>query len=300
MQVRRAVKWQHLEAQFIRDHARLGQESMFLIHFRIKTHGDVNKANCHPFRMVDGGAFIHNGIIPIVNIPADQSDTRYFVSKILDHLPRGWQYDIEWIVMVEEMIGSFSKAVALWPNMSYYIFGESKGHWEDNAGLKLFKADDEEKLGKVWYSNSSCSLPTQYELDRRAGKAHTSDWHNPHGVITYPKVPMLGSPGNSGDGLPRSTNSPTRPFGVSTNPNMIQTGPHTYRVRTEAERALLREETAAQDEVERLASLSDDELEVECIDNMHMCPKCGSQHSNRQSTFLHFKDCTRFPIFSRK
>ena len=36
-----------------------------LVHFRIKTHGVVEKRNCHPFRVGSDLAMIHNGQLDI-------------------------------------------------------------------------------------------------------------------------------------------------------------------------------------------------------------------------------------------
>lgn len=60
-----------------------------VIHFRMKTHGPVNVENCHPFEVVRGVHFMHNGTID-VTIPkkdADKaSDTNIFVRDVLKPL----------------------------------------------------------------------------------------------------------------------------------------------------------------------------------------------------------------------
>ena len=38
-------------------------DKQVLIHFRIKTHGPIDKNNCHPFLVNNSLGFIHNGII---------------------------------------------------------------------------------------------------------------------------------------------------------------------------------------------------------------------------------------------
>jgi predicted glutamine amidotransferase len=77
VEIRRSLKWEDIEKSFLRDMEN-NSESVFLVHHRIKSHGEVCKENCHPFRMADGGALIHNGVIPIHGIPKDWSDTRHF------------------------------------------------------------------------------------------------------------------------------------------------------------------------------------------------------------------------------
>jgi hypothetical protein len=175
VEIHRSVRWDNLRTQYMADVAKYGKTSHFLIHFRIATHGPVVKDNCHPFRLEDGAAFIHNGIIPVPNseIPEDWSDTRWFVSEIMDTLPVGWQDSVTWTTMLGEMIGH-SKAVTLWPNGDYLISNESSGHWETEDGYKsLITADDEH----VWFSNYSCSLP-KAATPTRTPTAHTGTGGN--------------------------------------------------------------------------------------------------------------------------
>ena len=163
VRIRRSLNWSNLRAQFISDIEKYGDRSPFLVHHRIKSHGVINKDNCHPFRMADGGAFIHNGMIDIYSIPDEVSDTRWFVSHVIDQLPRGWERDIVWCGMVENMIGRTSKAVGLWPDRAYFIFNESAGHWEDDTHNRLYGKYEETKTKRaIWYSNASCNIPSNF------------------------------------------------------------------------------------------------------------------------------------------
>src|SRR3990170_9056739 len=49
-----------------------------LLHFRIRTHGDTDIENCHPFEVSDTIVFAHNGIISNVPTNKNKSDTRVF------------------------------------------------------------------------------------------------------------------------------------------------------------------------------------------------------------------------------
>ena len=53
-----------------------------LIHFRIKTSGQINYDNCHPFYVTHNLAMIHNGVIPNFG-NNETSDTREFISMVL-------------------------------------------------------------------------------------------------------------------------------------------------------------------------------------------------------------------------
>lgn len=115
--------------------------STFLIHFRIATHGMIDKYNCHPFQINKEQAFIHNGIIP--NMPNDgkgdhRSDTRIFKDRILRRLPSGWDTNPAVKYMIEAVIGA-SKLAVLNVDNTFSIFKEASGHWKDD----------------IWYSNNS-------------------------------------------------------------------------------------------------------------------------------------------------
>lgn len=58
-----------------------------IIHFRMKTHGDINIANCHPYEVVPGLWMAHNGILSTGNAanPA-MSDTWHYIQNFLKPL----------------------------------------------------------------------------------------------------------------------------------------------------------------------------------------------------------------------
>lgn len=60
------------------------------IHFRIKTHGEINKANCHPFLAAENIGFMHNGFIDTYMIDARMSDTYNFVEHELKPVIAAW------------------------------------------------------------------------------------------------------------------------------------------------------------------------------------------------------------------
>lgn len=127
--------------QYMHDVNTYGDDSPFLIHFRMTTHGGVSIKNVHPFTMKDGGAMIHNGIIDNpIDEPQGMSDTRFFVRRFIDTLPESWQWDQVLVTAVARYADVYwNKLVFLWPDRSYLIMGEDKGHWDDG----------------VWYSNKS-------------------------------------------------------------------------------------------------------------------------------------------------
>lgn len=116
-----------------------------LIHFRIRTHGDLSKNNCHPFMINTGLGFIHNGVISGFGVE-DISDTSHFNNSIFKPLVEkyGNQVIFEPAIqnLVEARIG-YSKLAFLDRHGNHKIFNESKGVWDDG----------------IWYSNTSYKIP---------------------------------------------------------------------------------------------------------------------------------------------
>jgi len=115
-------------------------ESPFLIHFRIATHGTVDKFNCHPFKIKKDLVFIHNGVIGGVGQEKSRSDTQLFNDNILKKLPKGWESNDAMIPLIEKFIGH-SKMITLSLDGTVSLYNESSGHW----------------VGDVWYSNYTYS-----------------------------------------------------------------------------------------------------------------------------------------------
>ena len=112
-------------------------DSDFLIHFRIATHGDVCVDNAHPFPLKGGGMMIHNGILDIPGLPEGHSDSRYFAKNVISKLPANWYRTPHWPEYLEDIILT-NKIVCIYPDQTI-ILNEKLGDWK----------------GGVWYSNSS-------------------------------------------------------------------------------------------------------------------------------------------------
>jgi len=55
-----------------------------IIHYRMKTHGDIDMENCHPYKVTDDIWMAHNGILSMGNpIDKTKSDTWHFIKFIL-------------------------------------------------------------------------------------------------------------------------------------------------------------------------------------------------------------------------
>lgn len=112
------------------------------IHFRWATHGKTNSDNCHPFRITDHLAMIHNGVLPIqCNVDKNMSDTWHYVNLILQPMAErdpDFCFQPEVIFMGNAAIKG-SKFVFLNADGEYAIWNEDDGHW----------------AGDIWYSNNS-------------------------------------------------------------------------------------------------------------------------------------------------
>jgi hypothetical protein len=113
--------------------------SNIVLHFRISTHGKINETNCHPFKVNEELAFVHNGIISDVPYSKEFSDTFMFNEHILQTLPNEFLNSTGIIELLRTFIGDYNKLVFLNVEDKFTIVNEEAGHWfEDN-----------------WFSNSS-------------------------------------------------------------------------------------------------------------------------------------------------
>jgi hypothetical protein len=146
-----------------------------VLHFRIKTHGLINEANCHPYKITEEFAFVHNGMISGYTDP-NKSDTWLFNEAILQPLVSKWGklslFDDPVKKLIEAKIG-YSKLIFMDNEGNTEIFNEDKGTWDDG----------------VWYSNSSYKKPEPkpltpvswsgyYPYDRNASKYPVDKYHS--------------------------------------------------------------------------------------------------------------------------
>lgn len=119
-----------------------------LIHFRIATHGAINTDNCHPFRITEQIAMIHNGVIDHFGSPS-KSDTKEFCELVLKPLIIQNGFEVlkrESVAsMLSDSIGN-SKLAFINHKGQTVLINEKKGNW--------FKG--------VWYSNKSYQKTFNY------------------------------------------------------------------------------------------------------------------------------------------
>lgn len=112
--------------------------SPMLIHFRIRTHGEVSIANTQPIQVSKNCVFIHNGIIPCVPNHKKHSDTVMYSKLVLSQFREGFQSNETIRDVIRASTGA-SKLVFLQTNGNAYIINDKAGEWIDD----------------IWYSNWS-------------------------------------------------------------------------------------------------------------------------------------------------
>ena len=113
-----------------------------IIHYRMKTHGDIDMENCHPYKVTDDIWMAHNGILAMGN-PVDKtkSDTWHFIKYILRPALEANPmliFDVDYQQYLEEMIGGSNKFAFMHSNgesvvLNYDAGVEHEGAWLSNT-----------------------------------------------------------------------------------------------------------------------------------------------------------------------
>lgn len=119
-----------------------------LIHFRIRTHGEVDEVNCHPFFITEDIAFIHNGIISDVPYHKDKSDTRIFKEQYLQPIVANYGEEALTSPIISRLIEKFiggSKFVFMVKDQEEFIlYNKNMGNFSKEG---------------IWFSNMSWQTP---------------------------------------------------------------------------------------------------------------------------------------------
>lgn len=78
-----------------------------IIHFRMKTHGDIDFENCHPYRITDDVWLAHNGVLSTGNsADTSKSDTWHYIKNFLRPIVEKYGADILFEDSMQKYIGS--------------------------------------------------------------------------------------------------------------------------------------------------------------------------------------------------
>ena len=115
------------------------------LHFRFTTNGGTNKANCHPFEVLNKKQHnrdiwvMHNGPqLPTPMIDVDKSDTHQYVKWVLRPMLANNPeliYNNDWKEMIEDSIGSDKLLFLDGSNGKFTIINEDHGETLDNMWL---------------------------------------------------------------------------------------------------------------------------------------------------------------------
>lgn len=113
-----------------------------IIHYRMKTHGDIDLDNCHPYKVTDDLWMAHNGILSTGN-PVDpkRSDTWHFIEYVIKPAMIANPniiLDPDYQKYIEKMIGATNKFAFLHSSgevivLNYQAGVEHEGAWLSNT-----------------------------------------------------------------------------------------------------------------------------------------------------------------------
>ena len=124
------------------------QTKEIALHFRFKTQGLINHANCHPYKIFskkENGRdtfLMHNGaLLPIPILNEKRSDTHQFIEYYLRNILKEnleLLNNKEFIEIINDFIGSDKLLILDSETSKFTIFNQDQGYFENNT----------------WYSNS--------------------------------------------------------------------------------------------------------------------------------------------------
>lgn len=137
----------------------------FVIHFRITTHGNTDKTNCHPHRVSSTIGIAHNGIINGVDVPANspKSDTYLFVKRFLRRLPEGWEENVAIIKLIEGFVGSWNKLAILSGSENVVLINKDRGEWSKGCWF----SNPTYKTHYLTQATKYTSWPTKKEEEKK-------------------------------------------------------------------------------------------------------------------------------------
>lgn len=143
-----------------------------VLHARMKTHGDINLDNCHPYVVIPGKlAMAHNGVLATGN-DADptRSDTYHFIQDYLLE-PLGLAPALVHTESFKELLGEYIDS-------NRFVFMDDEGQ------MAIINADQGIEHAGMWFSNTYAWSPemlipgyrAKYTYYRGFANASASEW----------------------------------------------------------------------------------------------------------------------------
>lgn len=165
-------------------------------HARMRTHGDVDKDNCHPYQVTDDIWLAHNGILSTGNY-ADhtKSDTWHFIKNVLRPALTAQpdlMLDKEWIDFMGDLIGSGNKFGLVRADGESCIINRRQGVEFMQSWLSNTYAWSPSRFGfqgqARWKSSWEEEEWSYYDSWKAKGSNNGAYWTPGHGRGTTPQV----------------------------------------------------------------------------------------------------------------
>jgi len=128
----KTMEREKLWRKYIKIYSDFNKTSVIGIHFRLGTGGKTNIENCHPFKVNDNIAMMHNGVFSMVTSTPDYSDTYIFNKDICTPLGNDILENKSTQFFLKDAIGNSNKVIFISSKGEYIIFNEDMGEWKDN------------------------------------------------------------------------------------------------------------------------------------------------------------------------
>ena len=137
-----------------------------IIHYRMKTHGDIDLDNCHPYRINDDIWMAHNGILAMGNpIDRRKSDTWHFIEYIIRpalNADPDLIFDRDYQEYLENMIGGTNKFAFMHKSGKSVILNEQAGVTHQGAWLSNTYAWSAHKHGHGYKYGTTATASKYY------------------------------------------------------------------------------------------------------------------------------------------
>lgn len=177
--VRKSLKLDEFK-ELWKEHSPQLEHSPFLLHFRIRSQGDISIDNCHPFKINPDAMMIHNGNITETGAGGKEpkSDSALF-AEWLGGLPRNFYRNAATVRLIKSHIGMTNKIVLLDKTGDYLILNrtqgfESDGRWFSNNAFKYERTIPATNFNK---GNSKGNSSTHLTPSNNYRSIVTKHWH---------------------------------------------------------------------------------------------------------------------------
>jgi predicted glutamine amidotransferase len=155
-----------------------------IIHYRMKTHGDIDLENCHPYKVTDDIWMAHNGILSMGNpIDKTKSDTWHFIKFMLRPALEANPmliFDPDYQDYLENMIGGSNKFAFMHSSgesvvINYDAGVEHEGAWLSNTyAWSAHKHGHGVKYKTNKYYSGSWGINDDYGYNIKGSTKHSS------------------------------------------------------------------------------------------------------------------------------